>query len=452
MSGWRTKLANIISNDSITSNDRVVNKDRGQGTEKDVREQGYFSFRYVSPVELENMYEYDWLSAAIIDNPIEDMLKNWRSWEGDNQKEIEAYETEIEYSKYIEEWITTGDLYGGAVAFFFVLGQDDISSPLIMEEIGQGDLIKIVILDRHQVTKINVNYFDPLAEDYLLPEFYQVAGAEGQLNNFHPSRAFEIDGIKRPKRKQLCSWDGEWSVSRLARCYTAIKAYHLAIGATTQMVGEANIDVIQEDRLNKALTTEAEDEIIGRASLMARTKSAWNMLVMDKEAVYSRHAANFSGLAPSLEIIQEDASGAAEQPVTKLFGKAKAGMSGDTNDGDIRNYEGNLQKRQTKLKRLMKKPDEIMVRSAIGSYPKGLNFKWNPLSVVTGSEAAKINKDNSDADKSRIESKIVAPEECRSALESDPRYKLNDAAYKAYLKASENENENKDEEGKPNEE
>lgn len=440
----KVKSPKKIVNDYITplfaSKSGYVNEDTGQGTDRDHRNKGFFTDVVISYWELESMYESNALAGKMIDLPVDDMLKNWRKFNVDNRKEIEQSEKDTGYGEIIELWVKSADIYGGAVLIPLIYGQDDLGQPLDLESIGKGDLLRWFVLDPYTIKKHVTNYVDPTLDNYLQPDAYILPTTSGSVY-IHPSRVFEFSGIERPIRRKINGICDLWGQSRLARYYDAIKSYEEVMGSTAQTVTENNIDTISEDGLGEALTTEEEARIIQRASLIARLKSSFRILLMDKQSEYVRNPANFSGLAPTLEIVQEDCSMCSDIPVTKLFGKAKAGMSGDTNDGDIRNYEAGLETRQKKLAHKLRTPDEIMIRNATGSYENQISFTWNPISTVTGSEAAKIESDLSAAAKNRIDSGSISPEEVRPGLEDNPLYKLDNAAFKRHVEELKKQNQ-----------
>lgn len=403
----------------------------GQGTSVDQRSSGHFVHTFIPFYELEAMYEDNGLAGRMIDLPVDDMFKNWRVWEGSNVEAIIEEEKRVSYKFQLKEWTKAADVYGGAVLIPLILGQDDLEQPLDLDAIDKGDLLKWFILDPNTIKKFVTNYVDPTSPTYLQPEYYILPTTDGTVN-IHPSRVFELDGIRRPVRRRINGVHDLWGQSRLARYYDSVRTYEEVMGSTAQSVTNSNIDVIAEEGMSDALTTEEEANIIQRASTIARLKSKLGILIQDKSAEYSRQTSNFSGLAPTIETVQEDCSMVSGIPATKLFGKAKAGMSGDTNDGDIRNYNSDLEIRQDDFSQHLRIPDEIMIRSATGMSPEqaGLTYTWAPISVVTDSEAATIEKDRAAAAQTRIDSGQIAPEEARSALENNPLYKLDEAAFK----------------------
>lgn len=426
----------------------------GTGTDSDKRSSGQFEPIFIPDWELEALYEYNALAARIINLPVDDMLKNWRSWEG-KESDVSAVKREEKRLKLklnTKEWLKNADLYGGAVLIPYIFGQDDKTKPLDISKVGVGDISHFVMMARTNIHKFSAKFYDLSNSQYLRPDYYQIVekrkngSVEYDSIKIHPSWVFEMSGQERPQRikQELPSF---WGISRLCRCYKSICTYEEVMGGLAQTITSGTIDVIKDANLADARTTKAKDSIDSDASKFSRMRSIYGMLFLDKDAEYDRKASNFSGLAPSVETVQEDVSLASGGiPVTKLFGKAKAGMSGDTNDGDIRNFNSDLEIRQDELTEHLAPIDELVIRSALGVVPADLDYFWNPISVVTGKEAADIEKAESEAAETRINSGQVAPEETRHALKGNKRYKLDETAFKkAQQQKAKEQNDAKDE-------
>ena len=88
-----------------------------------------------------------------------------------------------------------------------------------------------------------------------------------------------------------------------------------------------------------------------------------------------------------------DVAGAAEIPVTKLFGRSPAGMNA-TGESDMNNYYDSIsQKQSTYLEPVLDKLFPIIAMSTWGYIPDDLDYTFNPVDTMT-------NKDRIDmADK-----------------------------------------------------
>jgi len=113
-------------------------------------------------------------------------------------------------------------------------------------------------------------------------------------------------------------------------------------------------------------------------------------VVIDMEDDYEQKSVSFSGLPEAIAKIQESAAGAAGQPVTRLFGRAVAGLSG-SGDGDERVYYDRIkQDQETDIAPAMRVLDDCMIQQALGSRPEDIYYEWSPLRQSTAAERAEV--------------------------------------------------------------
>jgi len=109
-------------------------------------------------------------------------------------------------------------------------------------------------------------------------------------------------------------------------------------------------------------------------------------------------------------------SGAAEIPVTKLFGRSPAGMNA-TGESDMRNYcemISGLQERMLRpaLERLL----PVMVISCWGYLPEDLGFVFNPLTTMTPEQVGDIAMKFSASVEDTYEAGLITRNEARAEL------------------------------------
>jgi phage-related protein (TIGR01555 family) len=94
-----------------------------------------------------------------------------------------------------------------------------------------------------------------------------------------------------------------------------------------------------------------------------------------------------------------DVAGAAEIPVTRLFGQAPAGLNA-TGDADVRNYYDRIaSKQKTDLKPQMEYLYKILCLHSIGRIPDDFCIEFNPLWQLSASEIATQQKTRAERDK-----------------------------------------------------
>jgi DNA topoisomerase IB len=127
--------------------------------------------------------------------------------------------------------------------------------------------------------------------------------------------------------------------------------------------------------------------------LAAQNQLMTNMglMVLPKDGVFSTHAYSFSGLNEIYESFMLDCAGAAEIPVTKLFGRSPAGMNA-TGESDLQNYYDSIgQKQEALLRPPLEKLLPVICTSLWGSVPGDLHFKFPSAQSVPMERLAEVS-------------------------------------------------------------
>ena len=113
-------------------------------------------------------------------------------------------------------------------------------------------------------------------------------------------------------------------------------------------------------------------------------------LVMDKDDDFSMQSYTFTGINDIYESFMLDISGAAEIPVTKLFGRSPAGFN-STGDGDLQNYYDMIQEKQENVIRYpLEKLLKIITMSVLGKIPDDWELVFNPVRRPSDNEKADL--------------------------------------------------------------
>jgi hypothetical protein len=359
--------------------------------------------------DYEQLYIHNWLARHIIDFPIEDSFGVWRDWPDEYKKRMEKAEKDIKYKKHIIDGLTTADVYGGSLIVMFINNQPDMSKPLNLDAINKGDLLRIAVFDPLIIHKTDIEEIDPLSERYLEAQYYEIAGAVSN-GKIHHSRCIELHGIELPKiqRRLLGSSYLSWGLSRLEPIKETVIDYMETDRAISKLLKRLSVIFVKEPGVSHARTTRAFHKIFAAVANVARSLSVHGIYYGDSKAEVGSINTTVAGVSDLTERKQENVSGAGEIAVTRLFGKAKAGMSGDTNDGDIRNYQGYLLKYRNRKLEALEVLEEVLIRSAIGSNPDDCIPDWCEISVHTETEKAEIKLKLAQAKKAEAEAVSLA--------------------------------------------
>ncbi|MBK3476874.1 DUF1073 domain-containing protein [Pseudomonas sp. MF6751] len=431
-----------IRGGQVVSTDSLSNMVANIGTNRDKRTHNVFGFEFVNQIELEAAYQSNWIARRIVDKPNEDALREWRTFNGKQAKDIANEERRLGVQQAYLDTCCWADLYGGA-ALLMVTGQD-LSEPLDLKKIKKGDLKNLVVLDRWDIQPTEFNLTDPLKPNWMLPEFYMMVNGEQRI---HYSHIIRRTGARLPRRMRM--FEQGWGDSRLRRCMSDLRDVVATKGGIASLVLEANVDTVSVKGLQGALASAQCDQVTERYRLFGMMKSLVNLGLLDQDnEKYERNSISFSGLSQIMEQFMVWTAGAAEMPVTELWGQSASGLSA-TGEGDRKTYEGTIKGKQDGQMRLdLEALDQVLIRSALGDYPNDLEFEWKPLSLPTGTEQAQEDLADAQADALSIESRVIRPSHAMRRVQSKGTYAITDEQIAAQEKIEKDQDNGIGDDGK----
>jgi hypothetical protein len=121
------------------------------------------------------------------------------------------------------------------------------------------------------------------------------------------------------------------------------------------------------------------------------------MHIMDADDAMETHQYTFTGLSDVYNDFMLDVAGAAEMPVTKLFGRAPAGMNA-TGESDMQNYYDSIEQKQESLLRpVLEKLMPVLWMSEFGAVPDDMEIKFNPCRRPSEEEKKNLGKNVADS-------------------------------------------------------
>lgn len=378
-----------VSSDGVMLSDGLQNVVANLGTSRDKAAHTTYVPDILTSHELINTYRTSWLAAATVDFPAEDATRKWRSWraEAEQISRIEALEKRLQLKTKVQAALITSRLVGGS-AIYINTGAADPTAPLVAGE----DIRSLVVLSKDQLTAEAV-VKDIDSEYFGKPEFYTLfSGATGDTTpvTIHASRFAIFPGSAIPGTTGTSGINGVWGDSVLQKSMSAVKATDSAIANIASMLYEANVDVMKVEGFADLLANNGDDLILRRARLQAAMKGINGMLMIDAKDDYQKKSANFSGLDALLGKFFDWAAGAAKMPVTRIFGRAAAGLSG-SGDGDERVYYDRIEDVQNDdIEPAFALLDECIITQALGTRPEEVYFEWRPLRQKSEAEMADI--------------------------------------------------------------
>lgn len=379
----------------------------------------YMSNRITQQYQLLNsLYRGDWLAGRIVDTIPEDMLKNWYKLkcqvDPGQISALQNVERKTRLKAQILEGLRLGRLYGGAAGVIVIDGQEDLlEQPLNLNYLIPGSYRGLIVADRwngvYPSSELVNDRSDP---DYGLPEYYTFSMDELHREygiRVHHSRVVRFTGRWLPYLERVL--EQHWGMSELEHVFEELNKRNSTSANIAQLVFQAHLRVLKMDKFGQALgfldprgqealyrTLEAQNKLMNNMSLQ----------IMSKDDEFQTFQYTFSGLSDVYEQFMMDVSGAAEIPVTKLFGRSPSGLNA-TGESDLTNYYDTVKKwQEAQLRPILDKLLPILCVSAWGAIPDDLDFDFNPIRDISDEERANLIKNAADAINSVFQSGVIS--------------------------------------------
>lgn len=410
--------------------DRLSNFVSGLGTSKDKKIANVYGFNLIDAQQLNAMHRSDWMARKVVDIIPDDMTREWREWQAEENivEEIERVERQpqVNIQAKVNEAMQLARLRGGAVLVLGVDGAGLPSEELMLDRVKQGALKYVHVLGRDQVSYADINR-DITSPFYGQPIMWTVSNSNGGKVDIHPSRVILFVGA--PILDKTNAESEVWGDSVLQIVYDAIQNAASSQEHTASLIPEAKTDVIYIPNLSKYLENEASTQKLTQRFTYANTmKSMFNMLLLEGDGAgatgngerWEQKTINFGQFPELLRLFLQVAAGAADIPLVRFLQDAPSGL-GSNGETTLKNYYDNIGARQTNwLGPAMWRFDEVCIRSATGKRDPSIYYQWAPLYTQTEKERAEVFKMYADGARTLVGSgtgqEIIARDAVSQAL------------------------------------
>ena len=366
-----------------------------------------FADRPLGLDEIEAAFRNSWMVRKGICIPGEDATRMWRRWEADTDQVelIENTERIFNVPSKVCDALTYARTYGGSL---LIIGTDqDLSKPIELDRLGEGSLKWL-----HAVPSVGISC-GPLITDIRSPwyghaEYYTSATATGDLSlsaRIHPSHVARMVGNELPN--QVMSGQ-PWGDPVLKSVFDSAKHAGMAPNAVTQLLMEANVDIMKMPGLTANLQTrEGTNKINEYASKMTTMRSVYRTMLLDKEMSWERMELKLTGAGDLISILIQLLCAGFDVPAVRFLGESAPGLN-STGEVDLHNYYDNVRsKQERKYTPALSVLDEVLIRSSIGSRDPAIWYDWRSLWQMTRKEESEVNKLNSESAKILVDSGLV---------------------------------------------
>jgi phage-related protein (TIGR01555 family) len=365
---------------------------------------GSYGVPLLTQQQIENAYRTSWLTRKVHDLPAFEMTRAGRDWKADN-KQIELLENaerDLRVWPKLFQALVTARLHGGSALILGVLGAGSPEQELFPDRVRKGALRYLYVASRHQLSAPQGFETDAESPYFGGPRMWQMRGARGNSVDIHPSRVITFHGSTLPPGIiTVAQLDQFWGDPLFYALKSAVDNAEVSQAAVATLLHEMKQDVISIPGLTQQIATaDAEETIAARVEALARFKSMFNVLMLDRgdgtnEASGEKWETRQISFAQHPELLREFVGivgGAADIPVTRLMGTSPGGLQ-STGKGEQQDFNRMIMAKQTfELAPPLARLDAVLIPSVLGSRPPEIYSEFAPLEEPGPREAAEIEK------------------------------------------------------------
>ncbi|EJP32268.1 phage-associated protein, HI1409 family [Selenomonas sp. FOBRC9] len=354
---------------------------------------------------INSLYRSHWIVRRIIDVVPEDMIKNGyhilTQLSPDQIKKIVRCDRTTRTSRKILEGLKWGRLYGGAGALIMIEGHENcLDQPLDYDMVMPGSYKGLLVLDRWSgITPEDKLVSDISDPEFGMPEYYTISSDALTVGiRVHHSRIIRFMGRALPYLEQLA--ETYWGASELEHVFDELRKRDNVSWNIAMLTFMANLRVMKMDGMGQLLAAGNESAQVQLYNTIQGMNAMMNnnsLQILGEGDSYETHQYTFGGIGETYDRFMMDVAGAAETPVTKLFGRSPAGMNA-TGESDMQNYYDTIEEKQeAELRPVYDKILPIMFISTLGGIPDDWDYEFNPIRRPRDDEMADLASKNTDS-------------------------------------------------------
>lgn len=369
--------------------------------------------------QLITLYRNHWISRRIVEVPAQDMVKAWPRLTSDVEPKdltrIDRALRKTNTKNNILTGLTWGRLFGGAGGLIVIKDQDnELDQPLDLESIKLGSFKGVIPFDRwagiSPLGDVCTDIDRPL--DFNKPEMYEVRVTGGDSFQVHSSRLLRFLGPSVPTPELEAQ--SYWGISVLEPTYESITMLDNTMWNILGLTFRANLLGMKFPELAQLLSGLGSSQMASqkfeqRMSTINHLMSNQSLIPLPADGSIESTQYNFGGLEGIFQLFQLNLAGAAQMPVTRLFGRTYTGL-GQTGDGDERIYEEKIATDQsTYLAPQLEKLYPVICMSELGEVPEDLDLAFPSIRVLDEKEKSELAKSVADSLTVYLNGGIMSP-------------------------------------------
>ena len=352
-----------------------------------------------------SLYRSHWVVRRIIDVIPEDMTKTGykilSQIDPDNLRKLESTMRKTATHKNILKGLKWGRLFGGAGALIMIGGQEDnLDEPLELDAIMPDSYKGLLVLDRWSGITPNEKLVEDMDDpEYGLPDSYIITSDTLSRGiTVHHSRVIRFMGRALPYLEELA--ENYWGASELEHVIDELRKRDNVSWNIASLTFMACLRVMKLEGMGQLLglgNTKAQEALWNTIQAMNALMNNNSIQILGENDSYESHEYTFGGIAEVYDRFMMDVAGAAETPVTKLFGRSPAGLNA-TGESDMQNYYDTIEEKQeNELRPVYDKLLPIVMMSTLGGIPDDFDYEFNPVRKPPADEMADLASKNTDS-------------------------------------------------------
>lgn len=391
---------------------------------------GTYGFNPVSRnhTMLEWLYRGSWIARKIIDVVAEDMtrakIQVTSDESPDDLQALDQYWNRMLIWQRLCQTLKWARLYGGCLAVIMIDGQRP-EDPLQIESVGKDQFKGILVLDRWMIWAQVEDPVTDFGTDFGTPKFYTTNSDARSIPSMkiHHSRCIRIDGIELPYWQRIT--ENDWGLSVIEPMFDRMLAFDSTTTGAAQLVYKAHLRTYYVERLRETIAAggKSYQALLQQVNMIRLMQTNEGMSLFDSTDRFEAQTYSFAGLADMMVQFAQQLSGAADIPLTRLFGQAPAGLNA-TGDSDMRNYYDMIRAQQeSRLRRGIETLRSITYRSRFGTAPKtGETFEFTNLWTMTDDQKATTANTIVQAATAAFEAQLMTREAAMKEIKQASRY------------------------------
>ena len=363
--------------------------------------------------EAELLYEHDWVTARVVDQPARDSTREWVTFTHDSDpgkaEALREEDTRLGGRELFEESVRWSRLHGGALAVIGSWDGGDPESPLVLDQIR--NIMFAYVVDRWLAFPATW-YSDPDDPKFGTPEIYKIIritprGAPPV--HVHESRVIRFEGNPMPVRARVRNWG--WGASVVDRVYDAIRNWGVSQQAAAAVVPSFITTKLKISNLQQMVQNQDWSTIQERIGETVATMAVQNIAMYGADEEIERMGTPITGLPELIDKFMQVLSGATDIPKSILFQSESGSLGGNAAESDVRNWYARISSYQETYLRPRIQSWVDQIGAPIGIAPGEIGFEFNSLWQLSEAETADVYLKTTQADVAAINAGLVdAPE------------------------------------------